>query len=97
MKRCDLHIHTVPSISDRSFLYDKEVLIDYVSKTGLDVIAITNHNLFDYSQFLDIKDSLPNTIVLPGIEVISLICKGYISAAAVPDRQRVAVGSDLRV
>ena len=69
MKRCDLHIHTVPSISDRSFLYDKEVLIDYVSKTGLDVIAITNHNLFDYSQFLDIKDSLPNTIVLPGIEV----------------------------
>ena len=69
MKRCDLHIHTVPSISDRSFLYDKEVLIDYVTKTGLDVIAITNHNLFDYSQFLDIKDSLPNTIVLPGIEV----------------------------
>lgn len=69
MKRCDLHIHTLPSLSDRFFTYDKDVLIDYVEKTGLDVIAITNHNLFDYSQFHEIKDALPNTVVLPGIEV----------------------------
>lgn len=26
------------------------------------------HNLFDYSQFHEIKDALPNTVVLPGIE-----------------------------
>lgn len=51
MKRCDLHIHTVSSASDRVFTYDKTVLVDYVAKTGLDVIAITNHNLFDYAQF----------------------------------------------
>lgn len=69
MKRCDLHNHTLPSLSDRLFTYDKDVLIDYVEKTGLDVIAITNHNLFDYSQFHEIKDALPNTVVLPGIEV----------------------------
>ncbi len=69
MKRCDLHIHTVPSVSDRLFTYDKNVLVDYVAKTGLDVIAITNHNLFDYPQFQEIKNALPNTIVLPGIEV----------------------------
>lgn len=69
MKRCDLHIHTVASVSDRAFVYDKEILKDYVKKTGLDVIAITNHNLFDYAQFNEIKDELPNTIVLPGIEV----------------------------
>lgn len=50
MKRCDLHIHTVPSVSDRMFTYDKDVLLDYVAKTKLDVIAITNHNLFDYAQ-----------------------------------------------
>ena len=42
MKRCDLHIHTVPSVSDRMFTYDKDVLLDYVAKTKLDVIAITN-------------------------------------------------------
>lgn len=69
MKRCDLHIHTVPSVSDRLFTYDKNVLVDYVAKTGLDVIAITNHNLFDYTQFQEIKNALPNTVVLPGIEV----------------------------
>lgn len=69
MKRCDLHIHTVPSVSDRAFVYDKAVIKDYVEKTGLDVIAITNHNLFDYGQFIEIKNELPNTVVLPGIEV----------------------------
>lgn len=69
MKRCDLHIHTVPSVSDRMFIYDKEVLLDYVAKTGLDVIAITNHNLFDYIQFQEIKDALSHIVVLPGIEV----------------------------
>ena len=69
MKRCDLHIHTVPSVSDRTFIYDKDVLLDYIEKTGLDVIAITNHNLFDYRQFQEIKNALPNIIVLPGIEV----------------------------
>lgn len=69
MKRCDLHIHTVPSVSDRMFIYDKEVLLDYVAKTGLDVIAITNYNLFDYTQFQEIKDALSHIVVLPGIEV----------------------------
>ena len=69
MKRCDFHIHTVPSVSDRLFAFDKDVLKDYVEKTGLDVIAVTNHNLFDYSQFNVIKSELPNTVVLPGIEV----------------------------
>lgn len=42
---------------------------DYVEKTGLDIIAITNHNLFDYGQFNEIKNDLPNTIILPGVEV----------------------------
>lgn len=69
MKRCDLHIHTVPSVSDRMFTFDKDVLVDYVAKTGLNVIAITNHNLFDYAQFQEIKDALPQITVLPGIEV----------------------------
>jgi len=69
MKRCDLHIHTVPSVSDRLFVYDQGVLVDYVAKTGLNVIAITNHNLFEYAQFLEIMNALENVVVLPGIEV----------------------------
>lgn len=69
MKRCDLHIHTVPSVSDRAFIYDLNVLKDYVKRTGLEVIAITNHNLFDFNQFAEIKEALPGVIVLPGIEV----------------------------
>ena len=69
MKRCDLHIHTVKSVSDREFTFDKDVLVDYVKKTGLDVIAITNHNLFDYPQFQEIKSFLEDIVVLPGIEV----------------------------
>lgn len=69
MKRCDLHIHTVKSVSDWEFTFDKDVLVDYVEKTRLDVIAITNHNLFDFSQFQEIKGALENIIVLPGIEV----------------------------
>lgn len=69
MKRCDLHIHTVPSVSDREFVFDRDIMKNYVEKTDLDVIAITNHNLFDYSQFCEIKSDLPNTVVLPGIEV----------------------------
>jgi len=56
-------------VSDRIFEYDKDVLLDYVTTTGLDVIAVTNHNLFEYSQFYEIKNALPNTVVLPGIEV----------------------------
>lgn len=69
MKRCDLHIHTVPSVSDRMFTYDKDVLQDYITKTKLDVIAITNHNLFDYAQFQEIKETLSDIVVLPGIEI----------------------------
>lgn len=69
MKRCDLHIHTFPTISDREFKFSMDVLVDYVAKTNLDVIAITNHNLFNYSQFQEIKGKLLHTVVLPGIEV----------------------------
>ena len=35
MKRCDLHIHTIPTVSDRDFKYDKSVLSEYVKKQNL--------------------------------------------------------------
>lgn len=69
MKKCDLHIHTVKGISDRDFDFSMDVLRDYVQKMHIDVIAITNHDLFDYNNYMAIQRELPNTIVLPGIEV----------------------------
>lgn len=68
MKKIDLHLHTVPSISDSQFDFSLEKLKEYVTATELDCIAITNHNLFDKSQFETISSSLQIN-VLPGIEI----------------------------
>ena len=47
MKKCDLHIHTIATPSDASFTFNLNVLENYVQKMQLDVIAVTNHNVFD--------------------------------------------------
>ena len=68
MKKLDLHIHTFPSLSDRTFDFSLDSLEEYVKKINIDCIAITNHNLFNKIQFKEICDRL--TIdVLPGIEI----------------------------
>ena len=51
MKAVDLHIHTVATISDSKFDFSMEELKNYVEKMGLDIIAITNHNIFDLEQY----------------------------------------------
>ncbi len=68
MKKIDLHIHTVQSITDKPFEFSLESLSDYVSKLDIDCIAITNHNLFDLSQFQTIASHL-SIKVMPGIEI----------------------------
>ena len=68
MKKIDLHIHTVSTISDRSFSFNLENLKKYVSEAGLDAIAITNHGMFDGSQFRAIDEKI-EVVVFPGIEV----------------------------
>lgn len=68
MKKIDLHIHTKSSRQDRDFVFSQEKLEQYVTDAELDCIAITNHNLFDLSQFKTIESSL-DILVLPGIEV----------------------------
>ena len=60
MKKCDLHIHTVPTFLDGAFNFSLEVLEKYVQKMELDAIAITNHNIFDMGNYMVIKDRLPN-------------------------------------
>jgi predicted metal-dependent phosphoesterase TrpH len=68
MKKIDLHIHTVPTISDAAFTFDMNKLKEYVGECKLDAIAITNHNMFDLDQFNQISNLL--TIpVFPGIEI----------------------------
>lgn len=68
MKKIDLHTHTVSTISDYPFEFELLKVVEYVDKLQLDAIAITNHNVFDLSQFLKIKTTL--TIpVFPGIEI----------------------------
>lgn len=68
MKKIDLHMHTIPTISDASFKFSLEKLSDYVNSAELDAIAITNHDMFDLKQFVEITREL-GCVVFPGIEI----------------------------
>lgn len=68
MKKIDLHIHTVSTISDSDFIFSMDILKQYIEKSKLDVIAITNHNIFDLSQFKIIQSEI-SIIAFPGIEI----------------------------
>ena len=68
MKKIDLHIHTVSTVSDRHFVFSMDTLKKYVQHCRIDAIAITNHNVFDSTQFRQIQDEIP-IVVFPGIEI----------------------------
>lgn len=68
MKKLDLHIHTVSTVSDHPFKFSLESLKKYVTENELDAIAITNHNLFDREQY-DLISQCLEIKVFPGIEV----------------------------
>jgi len=72
LKKIDLHIHTVSTVWDDGFSFNLQKLEKYVSEAKLDAIAITNHNVFDGTQFRSIGETL-GVVVFPGIE-ISLDC-----------------------
>ncbi|SFM91519.1 phosphotransferase [Variovorax sp. OV329] len=69
MKKIDLHIHTVPTISDRAFTYSLDSFKRYVTEAKLDAVAVTNHDVFDGAQFRQIQQALDATTVFPGIEI----------------------------
>lgn len=75
MKKIDLHIHTVPTISDADFTFSLDVFKQYVEIACLDAVAVTNHDVFDVDQFSNIQASL-NTTVFPGIEIN--VAKGHV-------------------
>jgi len=68
LKKIDLHIHTVPTISDAHFTFSLEKLCEYVHSAELDAIAITNHDMFDLGQFNEIAEEL-DCVIFPGIEI----------------------------
>jgi hypothetical protein len=68
LKKIDLHIHTVPTISDSAFTFCLDVFERYVEETQLDAVAITNHDVFDAAQFREIGQRL-DIPVFPGIEI----------------------------
>ncbi len=68
MKKIDLHIHTVSTVSDSDFTFSIDTLKKYIEKSKLDVIAITNHNIFDLTQFKIIESEI-SIVVFPGIEI----------------------------
>ena len=76
MKKIDLHIHTIKSVSDADFNFSLIRLQEYVNQMNLDCIAITNHNLFDVAQFKEITTLLNNIVVFPGIEIN--LCGGHL-------------------
>ena len=75
VKKIDLHIHTVSTISDAGFTFSLETFKRYVEEASLDAVAVTNHDVFDADQFREIQDAL-NTVVFPGIEVN--VAKGHV-------------------
>jgi hypothetical protein len=68
LKKIDLHIHTVQTISDRPFTYSLDTFKRYVAEAKLDAVAVTNHDRFDGAQFREIRHSL-GIAVFPGIEI----------------------------
>ena len=69
MKKIDLHVHTTPGNGDAQFDFDIEKFKEYVKKLSIDVIAITNHNLFNQKQFETIAKEIRNVVILPGVEI----------------------------
>ena len=46
MKKIDLHIHTIPTISDSQFEFSLDTFKKYAEEAHLDAVAITNHDVF---------------------------------------------------
>ncbi|MDT2811764.1 hypothetical protein P7H33_02250 [Vagococcus lutrae] len=69
VKKIDFHIHTISSDKDYDFSYSSEWLKEYVKESGLDAIAITNHDLFDKENYQQVKSDLPDITVFPGMEL----------------------------
>ncbi len=70
MKKLDLHIHTIQTISDCQFSFSINKLKEYIQSLRIDGIAITNHNAFELAQYKELQRTFSGICtVLPGIEI----------------------------
>lgn len=83
MKKIDLHIHTVPTISDAHFIFSLDAFQRYAEESELDAVAVTNHDTFDQQQFERISRTLTAT-VFPGIEIN--LAKGHLLLIGCPSQ-----------
>lgn len=83
MKKVDLHIHTVPTISDAHFIFSLDAFQRYAEESELDAVAVTNHDTFDQQQFERISRTLTAT-VFPGIEIN--LAKGHLLLIGCPSQ-----------
>jgi predicted metal-dependent phosphoesterase TrpH len=65
--RVDVHTHSADDPFDR-LDYSAEMLIDAVAKAGVDVLAITCHELNVYSAYLADFAARRNVLLIPGLE-----------------------------
>ncbi len=62
-------------LKDSEFTYSSKWLIKYVNEANLDAIAITNHDLFDKDNYLQVKKDMLKArngepvVVFPGMEL----------------------------
>ncbi|WP_185217997.1 hypothetical protein [Sphingobacterium mizutaii] len=70
--KIDIHVHTkkVKSGDAHTRNIEKERFIEILSETDVSILAITNHNHFDLSQYEEFRDGLVNDCqIWPGIEL----------------------------
>ncbi|WP_152338836.1 PHP domain-containing protein [Leuconostoc gasicomitatum] len=88
-QKIDFHIHTIPGLDNKDEFKDFSMnwLKKYITYAGLDAIAITNHNLFDLSNFNDIRSNTPDIQVFPGMELS--LNKGHVNIIGDNDAETI--------
>lgn len=89
--KVDLHCHTKKVKSGDAYTRNvtKEYFSEKVEAANVKILAITNHNQFDYEQYLEFKESVSNICdIWPGIE---LDIEGKKSETGKPNRGHLIV------
>lgn len=89
--KIDFHCHTKATKMDENVKRNvtKELFKLKIESVGVECVAITNHNGFDLTQYIDLKESVKETtMVWPGIEldVKGDVSDGHIIVIGNPDR-----------
>lgn len=69
-EKIDFHIHTLAKAGgkDEAFDFSLDWLTKYIDKTKLTAISVTNHNLFNENNFMEIKKEIDINL-FPGMEI----------------------------